>query len=336
MDKPGFQVLPTQDIFIHYLFTSADSEAILLSFVNAVLADAGRPLVEKISIANTFNPQRFTEDKWFINDIKAIDKDGNVYEIEIQTLNHESFENRILYYWSREYSGQLVKGEDYRRLNPVIGIAVTRFLLFPELEKMHNEFYITCRQNPNYILTDDLQLHFIELTPEKWPTLPEISPALSQWLEFFANANEKTEEEMEVLLKKHANHGVREAYKKYHSFCQKPELRTLAEERWLADVYQRTLLGEAEDRGIKKGREEGIAEGIEKGREEGITKGIEKGIEKGRDEERRQNLFLVLRTRFGAIPPQLIQKINSAGNLEFLLTVSITSDTLEEFSSYLD
>ncbi|MDO4585567.1 MAG: Rpn family recombination-promoting nuclease/putative transposase [Planctomycetia bacterium] len=315
MGKSEFMVLPTQDVFIHYLFTSPDSEEILLSFVNAVLADAGRPVVEKINIANTFNPQRFTDDKWFINDIKAVDKEGNVYEIEIQMLNQESFENRILYYWSREYSSQLVKGEDYRQLNPVIGIAVTRFLLFPDLEKMHNEFYITCRQNPNYILTDDLQLHFIELTDEKWNGMANMLPVLREWLDFLATANQKTEEEMEVLLKKKKSNAVQDAYKKYRSFCQTPELRSLAEERWLADVYKRTLLGEAEDRGVRKG--------------------LEKGREEGRLEERLEILLVILQARFGEIPKEVLEKIKSSeSNLRELVAWSTTCNTLEEFCRY--
>ncbi|MDO4583246.1 MAG: Rpn family recombination-promoting nuclease/putative transposase [Planctomycetia bacterium] len=316
MSETNFEVLPTQDVFIHYLFTSEGSEGVLLSFVNAVLADAGRPLVEKIYIKNTFNPQRFTEDKWFINDIKGVDEEGNVYEIEIQTLNHESFENRILYYWGREYSNQLVKGEDYRRLNPVIGIAVTRFLLFPDLEKPHNEFYITCKQNPNYILTDDLQLHFIELADEKWHKMSQMFPAMCDWLQFLAKANEKTEEEMEVLLKKNKDVGIRDAYKKYQKFCETPELRQLAEERWLADVYKRTLLGEARDKGIR--------EGLEKGREE------------GREEERLKNLLKILQVRFGEIPKDVLQKLKfSENDWDTLLTESITCHTLEEFRERL-
>ncbi|MDO4584939.1 MAG: Rpn family recombination-promoting nuclease/putative transposase [Planctomycetia bacterium] len=312
MNDSEFQVLPTQDVFVHYLFTSADSEKILLSFINAVLADAGRPLVEKVRVANTFNPQRFTEDKWFINDIKAIDHQGNVYEIEIQTLNHASFENRILYYWSREYADQLAKGEDYRRLNPVIGIAVTRFLLFPELKKQHNEFYITCKQNPNFILTDDLQLHFIELAEEKWHDLPQMLPVLGDWLKFLATADQKTEEEMEVLLKKNDDEGVRKAYQKYRSFCQSSELRNIARDRWLADVYKRTLLGEAEDRGIQKGEEIGIKKGIKK------------------------SLLAILTNRFGEIPEELLRKIDSPGNdLDTLMKTSITCQTLEEFCDHL-
>ncbi|MDO4574103.1 MAG: Rpn family recombination-promoting nuclease/putative transposase [Planctomycetia bacterium] len=300
----------------------------LLSFVNAVLADAGRPLVEKIHIANTFNPQRFTEDKWFINDIKATDKEGNIYEIEIQTLNQESFPNRILYYWSREYSAQLKKGEDYRILNPVIGIAVTRFLLFPDLETPHNEFYVTCRQNPNYILTDDLQLHFIELAEEKWRHLSLMCPEMREWLDFLGKANQKTEEEMEVLLKKDG--GVGGAYKKYRSFCQKPELRSIAEDRWLADVFRRTLLGEAEDRGLRLGRKEGL--------EQGRTKGRLEGRAEGRVEGNIDALLSVLTVRFGGVPAELEQKIRSltdSATLENLLTAGVTCATLEDFRENL-
>ncbi|MDO4573994.1 MAG: Rpn family recombination-promoting nuclease/putative transposase [Planctomycetia bacterium] len=251
MNDPNFKTAPMQDLFIHYLFTSPDSNGILKSFINAVLADSEGPLIQSVTIENTFDPQSFSEEKGSINDIQATDSEGRVYEIEIQTLNHPSLANRVLYDWSRKYRGQLKREEDCRPLNPVISIVITRFLMFPELDGPHNPFYITCQQDTQYILTDDLQIHFIELIPQKLNQLPQMAPEIQLWLDFLENADKKGEEELSVLRKKES--GIGEAYRKYESFHQSPELRALAEERWRNELCKRTLLEDACDKGLEKG-----------------------------------------------------------------------------------
>ncbi|MDO4584940.1 MAG: hypothetical protein Q4D62_12655 [Planctomycetia bacterium] len=119
---------------------------------------------------------------------------------------------------------------------------------------------------------------------------------------------------MEVLLKKDQD-GIGNTYKKECSFCEMSESRRLARDRWLADVYKRTLLGEAEDCGIQKGLEIGL------------EKGFKKGLKKC--------LLTVLTNRFGEIPEELLRKLDSYGDdWEVLLKKGISCQTLEEFCEY--
>jgi len=70
-------------------------------------------------------------------DVKAtISNDGGEDTsviIEMQVLNVEGFEKRILYNAAKAYSNQLNIGEDYTILEPVIALTITDFAMFPEL-----------------------------------------------------------------------------------------------------------------------------------------------------------------------------------------------------------
>jgi len=54
----------------------------LISFLNAVLC-LGVPIVD-IKIVNPYNMQDFLDDKLSILDIKAVDANGAIYDIEMQ------------------------------------------------------------------------------------------------------------------------------------------------------------------------------------------------------------------------------------------------------------
>ena len=109
----------TADTFVHYLFASPGNEGILCSFVNAVQDNAGLPMVKETRVLNPFNPKTFLTDKRSIIDIKAVAKDDRIFVIEFQVAEHAAFVNRVLYYWSKTYCGQLKEGDAYGELNPV-------------------------------------------------------------------------------------------------------------------------------------------------------------------------------------------------------------------------
>ena len=52
MSEPKPKIRATADTFVHFLFASPGNEHILLSFVNAVQEDAGRPLVKETQVLN--------------------------------------------------------------------------------------------------------------------------------------------------------------------------------------------------------------------------------------------------------------------------------------------
>ena len=57
------------------------------------------------------------------------------------------------------------------------------------------------------------------------------------------------------------------------------QLRMREEQALLAQDY---ALEQAEEKGLERGREEGIKQGLERGRAEGIEQGLERGLERGK------------------------------------------------------
>jgi len=230
MSDPRRKISATADTFIHYLFASPGNEHLLLSFVNAVQEDAGRPLVKGAQVLNPFNPKTFITDKRSIIDIKALAKDDRYFVIEFQVIPHEAFLSRALYYWAKAYIAQMRQGEGYDKLLPVVVMVVACFLLCDELEKLRNTFLIMAEDVPGFVLTEDLQFHIMELVKEKINRLQKMNSPLRPWMEFFYFGDKKDEEEMRVLLQS-GGAAVNEAYDLYLKFNQDEELRQLEEAR---------------------------------------------------------------------------------------------------------
>lgn len=61
--------------------------------------------------------------------------------IEIQVNNYNDFKERTLFYWSKVYSNQLGKSEDYISLKDTITINIIDFNLF-DCSECHSSFMI--------------------------------------------------------------------------------------------------------------------------------------------------------------------------------------------------
>lgn len=314
MTTPRPDIPATADTFVHYLFASPGNEAILRSFVNAVLENAGRPLVKETKVLNPFNPKTFLTDKRSILDIKAVSADHRIFAIEFQVADQLAMVKRYLYYWAKTYSAQLQEGDLYGRLNPVISILVTCFELLKSLVQLHNPFYITAQNDPEIVLTDDFQMHILELVRTKMSRLDTAKPPLQQWLTFLFYADKKSEAEMKVLLQ-NSDPMVDRAYDEYLRFTQNEELRQIedARQQYLHDFNS----------------------AIDAAEQKGEARGIEKGIEKGRIE----SLLRILTKRFGQVPQAVIEKLhnmNDLGCLAKLTDMSLDCDSIAEFEAALN
>ncbi len=254
---------PTADIFIIYLLGSPENNLILLDFINSVLSDSGFERIVDVEVKNPFNIKTFSYDKMSILDVKATDENDRVYDIEVQTYGNEIFVNRSIYYWARNYSNQIVEGDNYVELKPVICINLLKFKLFDEIDKIHTCFIPFEKDNKNIPLTDHFQIHFIELP--KFSEKIKIEESLFDWLLFFKNENDVEEDYMETLLER--NKIIKKAHEKYKVFTQDEKLRDLYEARLKYQRDQSTLIEVAE----KKGKIEGKVESSKKMKEDGVS-----------------------------------------------------------------
>jgi len=243
-----------RDTFVHFLFGSPGNEPILLHFLNAVLESDGQPSAQSVEMQNPFNPATFATEKYTILDVKATDERGDIFLVEFQTSERATFADRMTYYGSRAFGGQMFLSEPYSVLKTVVGIAVTTFEMFRQLTSIHNSFRLTAKADPRVVFTEKLQIHVLEVAKEKINWIEDLPPALSAWINFFYHSHLKNEEEMTTLLQDQPI--VTQAYKKFLRFNQNENLRSLdaAHHLFLHDLA--TDVEEAHEKGKAEGKAE--------------------------------------------------------------------------------
>lgn len=277
-EKNGDYVKATSDIFIKYLFgmDNEESNRLVLSFINAVLQDSGFPAITKVIQKNPFNYKEFLNDKLSVLDIKVENENKKIFNVEVQSSGDRNFHNRALYYWSKLYTSQLKNTDGYKGLVPTIGINILKFILLPELPGFHNFFMITEAREKEYILTDHLVIHFLELP--KIENL-EISSKIDRWL-LYLKKEGKDDEMLKILIKD--DDDLKLAHKKYETFTNDKKLRWLAIDREKAErdkIYHENMTKFNEAEVMAKGLEQGIEQGIGQERLETTKKMLAEGLD---------------------------------------------------------
>jgi predicted transposase/invertase (TIGR01784 family) len=239
-----------RDTFVHFLFGTPGNEPILLHFLNAVLESDGQAPAKSVEMRNPFDPQTFITDKYTILDVKATDERGDIFVVEFQTAERTTFADRMTYYASRAFGGQMILGAPYTELKAVVAIAVTAFTMFRQLESIHNSFRLTAKADSSVVFTHSLQMHVLEAAKEKINRVSELPSALGTWINFFYYSHLRSEADMTVLLQGEPT--VQQAYGKYKQFNQDARLRALDE------AHQRFMHDQATDmeEAVKKGKAE--------------------------------------------------------------------------------
>src|SRR5437879_6166573 len=98
---------PTVDYAFKHLFGRDQTGPILVDVIDSVLAPAPEHRISDLDLLNPFNPKEALDDKLSILDIKARDRTGRQFNVEMQLLAYRYYEKRILYYWARLHQQQL-------------------------------------------------------------------------------------------------------------------------------------------------------------------------------------------------------------------------------------
>ena len=244
--KNNIEVKKLNDFFIRYFFGLEGDEDLLLSFINAIMIDSNFATFVSVEIINPFNLSEKANNKESIVDLKAVTEDGIIVIIEIQTYSTKNFFERTLYYWSKNYSNILKKGEEYPELKPVISINLIDDILFDKTDKRMHTCYLLKEKNSNKILTDHIQLHYIEIP--KFNNDANITTELKNWI-LFLKSNK--EEDMSQLLKEDTI--FEKAMKKYNYFTDNEDLLNEYDRREAYLVYQSSLMRGAKEDGFEEG-----------------------------------------------------------------------------------
>lgn len=247
---------PKIDVVFHSLFRKGNER-----ITKALITSITKEKIEDIELDNDrYIIGKYPEEKLGILDLKATLDNGTICDIEIQLADNKDTAERFLFYWSRIYSGQLVKGDDYGKLNKVIGIIILdyNFEKTKEIERISTKWKIKeVTTGKEIVLTDMLELYIIEIPKVKRILEKEPNDKLAQWVQFLDNPNEK-----EVLKAMENNEEIREAMEELEKVSKIKQLRRIAE---LKDKAIRD-----EKNGLRHAKEEGLKEGERKLKDEKI------------------------------------------------------------------
>jgi predicted transposase/invertase (TIGR01784 family) len=243
---------PKTDFAFKKIFGSEQSHGILISFLNAILYD-GEPVVESVEILNPYQAPRILGIKDTYLDVKAKLNGGQTVIIEMQVLNVEGFEKRVLYNAAKAYSIQLGQGDKYKFLNPVIALTITDFKMFSEFEAVTSRFVLKEKNTLVDYPSCDLELVFVEL-PKFQQTLEQLRTLADKWMYFLQNTRE-----LEVIPE---NMGavpeIRQAFEAANQANLNSEEIDELDHQAMFIQDQRNAISLAEKRSLAVGIEQGI------------------------------------------------------------------------------
>ena len=190
---------PLNDYIFKRIMGEEESKDNLIAFLNAVLdADDRKKLVSLEIVDNKELTKEMISDKSGRLDVRAKTADGMQLDIEVQLTNQHNMEKRTMFYWGKLFLEGIKQGDDYINLSKVITINILDFE-FLDLDKFHSKYHLWEDAEENYLLTDLIEIHFIE-TP-KFKALKEKDlkgNPLHRWLKFFDKM--LSEEELKELI----------------------------------------------------------------------------------------------------------------------------------------
>ncbi|OQB46030.1 MAG: PD-(D/E)XK nuclease family transposase [Synergistetes bacterium ADurb.Bin155] len=249
----------THDMVFKIVFSSPGNERLLTLLLNALLQLRGKDQIESLEILNPFNLPEYRNDKHSIIDVRAMDKAGRRYCIEVQMRAHKELIKRVVYYSSVSYARQLAKSGSYADLNKTVCLWIMGETIIGEPD-IYNKFLIS-HVETHKPLTDLIEYHFVELSKFDGEKPAKLRSRFEKWLHIlkFGDLYRSVEDLPEDLKKEP---GIIEVVNNMAIANTDEHLRELliSREMFLLDMNTEK----------QAARKEGRQEGLEEGRQEGI------------------------------------------------------------------
>ena len=230
---------PKIDYVFKRIFGKVGNEEITTALIQAIT---------KIKISNleldnsTILEGDLIDDKIGILDIKGKIDNNISCNIEMQVLDRKNVEKRIMFYWSKQYTTNINRGQDYNKLEKTICILIVDYELkkLEKVPKYITKWNIREEDYGKIILTDVLELYIIELPKFTRYSGEEKYAELDEWIKFIKDP--------EVIDMENTNKEVKKAKEVLEEISQDEH------ERYLTELRQKYILDQKaiEDAGYDK------------------------------------------------------------------------------------
>ena len=273
------------DTYSKFVFANELFKETTLSLINGFFELEGKKKLVDFEFKDRELDPDALGGKGVLLDVCGKSSDGTLVSVEIQLSNLKSMNRRTLYYWALLYGRRLQKGENYKNLNRTVVISILSYNLFDQKSwsDYHSCFAVLNTKDLSHRLTDDLEIHFVELP--KWHK-GDISKLnrLERWLAYLSP--DTTDEERRQMAMEDTAIGT--AMQAEKLFLSKSDYLTAYERQQKAlrdmQAMKEAAIEEGHAEGWEKGHAEGRAEGHAEGRAEGLAEGRAEGLAEGRAE----------------------------------------------------
>jgi predicted transposase/invertase (TIGR01784 family) len=123
---------PKTDVIFKKIFGQPAHKDLLIQLLDSLLElDAAHRIVDLEYLSLEQLPPR-KDLKLSMLDVKCFDAKGTWYVVEMQVIEVEGFQKRIVYNACKAYTTQLGVGDDYPQLNDVVAVTICDFVLWDD------------------------------------------------------------------------------------------------------------------------------------------------------------------------------------------------------------
>ena len=237
------------DVFFKSLLCDDRHKELTLNFLNSILNRTGDEAFYDIEFLDKEIDPIIEAGKVSILDIRAKMNDDTYVNVEVQIAKPVDMKKRAMFYWSKLYSYQIGKGEDYSLLKDVISINLLNFILFKEHKRCHSSCHITDDFDKNTVIKD-FEMHFIELPKFKISDIKRLKKS-EKWFALFSN--KCTDEELEEIAMSEPSIKKALEYQNYFMHDEKLRYKYDLQEKAIRDYNS----------SMRASKQEGIQEGIQ-------------------------------------------------------------------------
>ena len=237
------------DVFFKSLLWDDRHKELTLNFLNSILNRTGNEAFYDIEFLDKEIDPIIEAGKVSILDIRAKMNDDTYVNVEVQIAKPVDMKKRAMFYWSKLYSYQIGKGEDYSLLKDVISINLLNFILFKEHKRCHSSCHITDDFDKNTVIKD-FEMHFIELPKFKISDIKRLKKS-EKWFALFSNRC--TDEELEEIAMSEPSIKKALEYQDYFMHDEKLRYKYELQEKAIRDYNS----------SMRASKQEGIQEGIQ-------------------------------------------------------------------------
>ena len=265
----NFIMLPTVDFCFKELMRNPK---VRKGFIAAVLGKKPEEIRDTTLIPTELRKES-EDDKLGILDVLVELEDETKMNMELQVSYFECWINRVLFYLSKIYSGQIRKGEEYDRLHRCIHVGILDFIHFSQDKKCFRKLAF-CDVETGEQYTDLMEMYVLEL--KKLPPEDLNEKGIIRWMRFLGGKNR---EEFEDMAKK--DEYIEEAYNELKKLSHDEQMRMEYELRQKAIRDHNMMMKTARKQGYESGYESGYEAGEKHGYEAGEKHGYEAGEKHG-------------------------------------------------------